>query len=101
MKNVEIIAKEALEHGIYTEDEIKEMMNKEGCVPLHTYSYWKDKYGMLVKHGEHAVVTTELWRRKKNDESDDLNNEQENKPEYYLQKAFLFSKEQVERVQQA
>lgn len=99
MKNSEIIVKEAIQAGLYTEDEVKRILQKDGCLPLHTFEGWKQKYGLVVKKGEHAVITTKLWRRKTQKEEEKENpKERENKTSYHMVKAFLFTREQVEPI---
>lgn len=101
MKNSEIIVKEAIEAGLYTKEEVSKILEKEGCLPLHTFEGWKKKYGLVVKKGEHAVIATKLWRRKsrKEEEEEKKNPEKaKNKTAYYMVKAFLFTREQVEPI---
>lgn len=96
MTNLEIICNEAILNGIYTRDEIEDML-AQGLEPaLHTYTGWKS-HGKVVKHGEKGIETR-LWKKRKpKKDSDNKAEEQEQSNEnFYLAKAFLFSEEQVE-----
>ena len=101
MTNYEIIRNEAINNGIYSEEEIEQMeANMEG-VPLHTFAFWK-MCGYSVRKGEKACVTTYLWRFKKAKKKD-LEEAVEIDPEtdpahYYKAKAFLFHRGQVDYV---
>ena len=67
---------------------------------LHTFKAWKD-LGYMVKKGEHAVVTTKLWKMKKKIETYKADSGKEvdvNCHRYYLCKSFLFSPKQVEAI---
>lgn len=57
-------------------------------VPVHTLKEWGER-GYRVKQGEHARITTKLWRRSKKKD--------ENEAHFYLAKAFLFTINQVVR----
>ena len=91
MTNENIIIATALKHNIYTEEQIKEMLEEKGQIDLHTLIGWKKlsppNYEYRIKHGQKGIET-KLWRRKT--EKDDT------KETYFLTKAYLFSKEQVE-----
>lgn len=101
MTNYEIIRNEAINNGIYTEEEIEEMEANFQAIPLHTFAYWK-QLGYFVKKGEKHCVTTYLWRFKKAKAKDpeteiasDVDPEMD-PAHYYKAKAFLFHKGQVE-----
>ena len=81
---LEQVTAQAVESGIINESE-----------QLHTFQHWKE-YGYSVRKGEHAKVTTKLWKctsRKKDDEEVQTDR-------WFMTKAFLFSSSQVERLQQ-
>lgn len=59
---------------------------------LHTFQAWKE-LGYSVKKGEHATVTTKLWKKRTKKDDED---EKEYDGNFYLCKAFLFSPKQVE-----
>lgn len=100
MTNTEIIINEAVENGLYTMEQIENILASGHMIPLHTFQAWKSA-GYIVKKGEHARITTRLWRftnkSKKNNEVDE-NTDVTNNEHYYLAKAFLFTSDQVERI---
>lgn len=98
MTNYDIIRSEAINNGIYTEDEIVEMESNFQAVPLHTFAFWK-QLGYSVKKGEKACVTTYLWRfkaRSKKEDVDETVDPEFDPAHYYKAKAYLFHKGQVE-----
>lgn len=101
MTNQEIIFKEAINNKVYTEAEAIEIIKAYGELPIHTFAHWKEA-GYTVKKGEHAKITTKLWKyranKKKAEES--AENEDEVKANYYMCKAFLFTFDQVEKIQE-
>lgn len=100
MTNTEIIINEAVENGLYTMEQIENILASGHMIPLHTFQAWKSA-GYIVKKGEHARITTRLWRftnkSKKNNEADENTDGTDNE-HYYLAKAFLFTSDQVERI---
>lgn len=100
MTNTEIIINEAVENGLYTMEQIENILASGHMIPLHTFQAWKSA-GYIVKKGEHARITTRLWRftnkSKKNNEADENTDGTDNE-HYYLAKAFLFTYDQVERI---
>lgn len=100
MTNTEIIINEAVENGLYTMEQIENILASGHMIPLHTFQAWKSA-GYVVKKGEHARITTRLWRftnkSKKNNEADENTDGTDNEY-YYLAKAFLFTYDQVERI---
>ena len=81
MTNLQIIEQECMERGIDFDNTI-----------LLTYAEWGFR-GYQVKKGEHAVITTQLWKplnikdKKTGEESKQMR----------LVKAFLFDQTQVQR----
>lgn len=99
MTNLEIIATEAMAAGIYTKEQIEEMLKQTGTIPLHTFAEWK-RLGYKVKKGEHAKLACRIW--KWNDKTEtvqtkDGEDQEVDASHYYLAKAFFFTSEQVER----
>lgn len=92
MKNEEIIARIAVANGIYTIEEIENMIAQGQEIPLHTFKGWKDR-GMTVRKGEHGV-TCKLWKKKNKKQAEEDKGDEENG--FYLTKSYLFSREQVE-----
>lgn len=97
MSNFEIIAKSAVETGIYTKEQVEEIISQGFALPLHTFAEWK-RLGYAVKKGEKAKMTCRIWKyNNKEVEQTEENEEQENN-HYYLAKAFFFTSEQVEKI---
>ena len=42
MTNTEIIINEALANGLYTEEQIADILASGHMIPLHTFKAWKD-----------------------------------------------------------
>ncbi len=101
MTNSEIIINEALLNNIFTKEQIESMVKNGIDIPLHTFQTWKE-LGYSVKKGEHAKVTTRLWKRTKKGQGAKTPEELEEakiKNHFYLTKAFLFTSEQVEKIE--
>lgn len=100
MTNTEIIINEALANGLYTKEQIEIILASGQMIPLHTFKAWKDN-GYIVKKGEHARITTRLWKytnkTKKGTDADE-NTDGTAHNHYYLAKAFLFTADQVEKI---
>ena len=103
MTNQEIIFKEAVLAKLYTEEEALAIIAEHGSLSLHTYATWKS-LGYQVKKGEHAIITTKLWKKKRNDgtdrDPDSYFEDSDNETTMYLVKSFLFSRDQVEAISQ-
>lgn len=82
MKNKDIIREAAIKAGIITEEQAIELENEAIEIPFHTASGWKAK-GYAVKEGE-TGMEVKLWKLKDGDNR------------FYLTKAILYSKGQVE-----
>lgn len=82
--NLQIIMNEKFERGIDLE------------LPCATFAEWR-RCGYSVKKGEKAAFSTMLWkvRPRKKDESDEEYNA---KNRYIMVKAYIFTKDQVERI---
>ena len=99
MTNTEIIINEALTNGLYTKEQIEEILASGHMIPLHTLQAWKNA-GYIVKKGEHARITTRLWKftnKPKKSETAKENTDDAENSHYYLAKAFLFTADQVEK----
>lgn len=98
MNNTEIIAKEAVASGFFTEDEVLHLQAEGEDIPFHTFSIWKNQFNMVPRAGQRGWECR-LWRRKtkKNDinEQQEASEEDKNK-DFYLTKSFLFHISQVE-----
>lgn len=97
MTNIEIILENAIANNIFTEEQITTFLKETGDLPLHTFNEWR-KMGYIVKKGEKAAMTCDIWRMTnyKKDESKEEQEEKEN--HFYMKKAFFFTFEQVEKI---
>jgi len=93
MNNESIIANVAVNSGLYTQDQIEEIINSGNEIPLHTLQGWK-KRGYLVNKGEHGIEC-QLWKRKKCLASQEDDEENLSELNFFLTKSFLFSYSQV------
>ncbi len=95
MNNEQIIAEIAEE--MYGEDAVMEMIEQGEEIPLHTLKGWQLRH-FQVKKGEHGYQTR-LWKkkkRKKDQPEDENGQEMPADRDFYLTKAFLFRRDQVE-----
>lgn len=88
MTNMEIIEKSKIAHGIPVD------------TLLLTFNEWK-RNGFMVKKGEHARLTVSIWkpRKYKAETKDGEEIEQTDSSSFYLAKAFLFDRSQVEAME--
>ncbi|MDD3205022.1 MAG: ArdC-like ssDNA-binding domain-containing protein [Lachnospiraceae bacterium] len=97
MTNTEIIIREAIKKGLYTEKEVNELIARGYTVPLHTYTEWINM-GCQVSKGEKAKIETKLWKFTNKKTKGDKPDEEKAYNHYYLAKAFLFDASQVEGI---
>ena len=64
---------------------------------IHTYTFWRDNYGMVPRKGTHAIATLQIWKCSKKKKKDD---EDEEKERMFLTKGFFFSPDQLEPVEE-
>lgn len=98
MTNEQIIINAAIKANVFTEDEVTDYLRDNGELPLHTFAAWKSG-GYRVCKGEHAALTTAIWRMRKNDKiikGEDVDTKDTGK--FYLAEAYFFTSEQVERI---
>lgn len=103
MTNIEIIANEAVANNLYTEDQVIELFETMGCLPLFTFAEWKKK-GYFVKKGQKAKLTCYIWKMKKEKaqgKDKDGNEVEVDETNWYKVKAFLFDNTQVEKIGKA
>ena len=81
MKNLEIIAKAAVQAGLLPADEAKRMIEAGEDIPLHTLQGWKLRGNYHAKD-DAEPLEVRLWKRQEDGK-------------FYLAKAYLYSKEQV------
>ena len=100
MTNLQIIANEAIAHELYTEDQVIEIFENGGMLPLFTFAEWK-KQGYSVKKGEKAKMMCYIWKLKSNKKTVKDKNENDvevNETNFYKVKAFFFDDTQVEKI---
>lgn len=83
MKNQEIIANAAVEAGVLSRQEAGALLDTGEDIPFHTAQGWKIK-GYSVREEEQGTEVR-IWKKKDGGG-------------FYLTKAFLYSREQVETV---
>ena len=104
MNNDEIIANVAISKGLLTPDEINDLLEAGKEIPLHTFRGWEaagKRAGVTyrIKKGEHGIET-KLWKKKMTKKTDSDTKDpatSDTKDEFYLAKAYLFWKDQVEQ----
>lgn len=94
MTNLEIIASEVITRELLTKEQVNEMLGKFGMLPYMTYQEWKYK-GYQVKKGSKAVIKTKLWKKVKNRNKDEDNEESK----FIMVSASLFDSSQVEKIE--
>ena len=99
MTNTQIIINEAIANGLYTKEEVETILESGHMIPLHTFQTWKSA-GYIVRKGEHAKITTRLWKYTSKNKSAEADGETVGDAlnHSYLAKAFLFTADQVERI---
>ena len=104
MTNETLIRTAALQHGLFTEEQIEAYEQSGRRLPLHTYAEWQ-RLGFQVKRGEHAVLKLQLWKLgKQKNAPEAAENEDpdasESRSKFFRTAAYLFLSSQVERIQQ-
>lgn len=82
MTNIQRICEAAILSGVYTPEEIQQMLENDIEIPLHTKSRWRKK-GMKVREGAEGI-TTKLWLKKGKEDK------------YYLVDVILYSEDMVD-----
>ena len=97
MTNLEIVIGEAINQGVFTEEQIQGYLS-EGDLPLKTFKSWQDA-GYTVRKGQKARLQTKLWqlRNKKKKETEDSKDEVKNDT-FILVPAYLFTLDQVAKI---
>lgn len=104
MTNITIITNDAINNGIFTEEQAMQFIAEYGELPLHTYKEWQRR-GYQVKKGEKAKMTSYIWRyknkAKKDGETDEnaVEIEVNKSDKFYQTKAFFFTVEQIEKIE--
>lgn len=108
MNNEKLIINAAVQHGLYTIEEVEEIIAEKGELPLHSASGWKKRspagYEYRIKKGEHGLETR-LWKKRKvqknkkddSKQKDDTQKKVE-KSYFYLAKTYLFTLKQMELI---
>lgn len=101
MTNLQIITDEAIANGLFTKEEVEAIYTAGHELPLHTYAGWKQR-GYQVRRGEHARITTKLWQyntKKQEVKTTDGNDEEIEIKNCYLVKSYLFTLDQVDKIE--
>lgn len=85
MKNQEIIAKAAIKIGLLRVDEADRRLRNGEDIPLHTIQGWRLRGDYKIKDGAEPVEV-KLWKKQEDGR-------------FYLAKAYLYSEEQVQRIE--
>lgn len=85
MKNQEIIAKAAIKIGLLTVEEAERRLRNGEDIPLHTIQGWRLRGNYKVKD-DAEPVEVKLWKKQEDER-------------FYLAKAYLYSEEQVQRIE--
>lgn len=96
MNNTTIIARAAIDVGLYNQQQIEEMIQKFGCLTIMTYQERK-RAGYFVKKGEKAKLKAPLWIYKEGSKSEEESSNTE--AGYYHRWSHLFTMDQVEKRQ--
>lgn len=99
MTNLEIVAHEAIANKIYTKEQIESMATTMQDFGLHTYGEWR-KMGYQVRKGEKAKIATHLWKKTSKKTMNKETGKEEKKSKFYLCKAYLFTRDQVEKIEE-
>jgi hypothetical protein len=93
MNNDEIISNIAA--TIYGKDEVDNMIAHGQEVPVHTALGWRMRGPYKIKDGE-KPIEVKLWKKRIGASESGSNSQ---KPQFYLSKAYLYCREQMERVE--
>ncbi|MCD8218298.1 MAG: hypothetical protein LUD01_09745 [Clostridiales bacterium] len=98
MKNTEIIAAEAVAHGLYSQEQADRILKNGGQLEIFTVRVWQKK-GYRIRKGEHARIVTDLWEMVKQSPSVDVKEGEipsENRTtKFVLKKSYLFTADRV------
>ncbi|MBQ6734857.1 MAG: hypothetical protein IJR00_08115 [Lachnospiraceae bacterium] len=102
MTNKEMVLRAAVMSGIYTGPQAAALEKANGgALPLYTFGEWK-KRGYIVKKGQHAILTMNLWAYNKGKKDPEAPEEADGDaaPDegFKLRKMHLFDFRQVERL---
>lgn len=95
MTNQQIIADIAT--TVYGEDAVVSMIENGEDIPIHTVKGWAARGPYRIKKGEHGLEAR-LWKKRK--KKDNAEKDEESNGEFYLAKAFLFSRDQIEIIEE-
>lgn len=97
MTNLEIVIGEAINHGVFTEEQIQGYLS-EGDLPLKTFKSWQDA-GYTVRKGQKARLQTKLWQLKAKKKKEAAESQEDEKNEkFILVPAYLFTLDQVAKI---
>lgn len=83
--NIQRICEACILNGIYSPDEIKDFLEKDGKLPVHTRSVWLTIGKSIKKEMEDKGIKTKLWIKSKEDKK------------YYLVDVVLYPETMVEQ----
>ncbi len=95
MTNQQII--EDVVTSMYGPDAVAAMISDFGEIPYHTALGWRLRGPYKIKEGEKGIETR-LWKKRKRASDLGTGEPTDQKEAFYLSKAYLFSWDQVERV---
>ena len=93
MNNDEIINNIAA--SIYGKDKIDDMLAHGQDIPVHTAIGWKMRGPYKITDGE-KPIQAKLWKMRTGASTSDSKGPDAKKPRFYLSKAYLYCREQVE-----
>ncbi len=93
MNNDEIINNIAV--SIYGKDEVNNMLAQGQEVPIHTALGWRMRGPYKIKDGE-KPIEVKLWKKRSGASESDPNGPDSHKPQFYLSRAYLYCREQME-----
>lgn len=93
MNNDEIINNIAV--SIYGKDAVMEMLEHGKEIPVHTALGWRMRGNYKIKDGE-KPIQVKLWKMRSGASASESCEPDAKKPQFYLSKAFLYCREQVE-----
>lgn len=101
MTNREMVLRAAVMAGIYSGSQAAALEKANGgALPLYTFGEWK-KRGYIVKKGQHAALTLNLWAYKNGKASEapeGADGEADPDEGFKLRKMHLFDFRQVEKL---
>lgn len=95
MTNTKIILDAALASGIFTAEQVEEILSAGRRLPLHTFGEWK-RMGFSVKKGEKARLACSIWKKSTKKAEKKENEEEKENDRFFLKLSYFFTADQVE-----